>query len=446
MAHAAFDIVVNDVSEDQIRVQTIHGACSSDTGFVFNGSPTYYGSFRNKAPATVNTRPWVHHWKPPAPWSRLVYRFHVPTFVMTSQDPTGLAPCPPIGNISRTRIRGYKSGVISPPTNGEDPVDPVVVSTANNRVLNSLKSDGEAQLGLALLERKQTETLLINSVRRVVRTVQNFTTSLRRRDLSAFREAIARDVQSRRSGRTISQREAFLGRIPESWLEVQYGWKPLMSDVLSSMEAVDFAQQNDLYHFSKKKTSKRTRTERIDVQLSGVPGSNGYTGFRWRFDVLRTDLCTFRLDYTVDTGYLSTLSALGLLNPVSLAWERLPLSFVFDWFLPLGSWFNTFDAAAGKTFKGGSKTTVTYKPLTIGSPVQLNTPPPGTSVYKGFVIEPLYDRAYYSKLTMNREVLASFPSPVPPVWKNPFSPTHVANALSLLATTLGRGRASGIRL
>lgn len=34
----------------------------------------------------------------------------------------------------------------------------------------------------------------------------------------------------------------------------------------------------------------------------------------------------------------------GLLNPLSVAWELMPLSFVADWFLPIGSYLSGFDA------------------------------------------------------------------------------------------------------
>ena len=45
---------------------------------------------------------------------------------------------------------------------------------------------------------------------------------------------------------------------------------------------------------------------------------------------------------------------LGLLNPVSLAWELVPWSFVVDWVLPIGSVLSALSAPAGLIFIDGS--------------------------------------------------------------------------------------------
>jgi len=38
---------------------------------------------------------------------------------------------------------------------------------------------------------------------------------------------------------------------------------------------------------------------------------------------------------------------LGLLNPVAVLWEVVPLSFVVDWFIPIGTYLASLDAMAG---------------------------------------------------------------------------------------------------
>jgi hypothetical protein len=47
------------------------------------------------------------------------------------------------------------------------------------------------------------------------------------------------------------------------------------------------------------------------------------------------------------------LETLGLLNPLSLAWELLPYSFVIDWFLPIGDYLAATTASAGMTWVNG---------------------------------------------------------------------------------------------
>lgn len=44
---------------------------------------------------------------------------------------------------------------------------------------------------------------------------------------------------------------------------------------------------------------------------------------------------------------LFALASLGLLNPASLAWELVPLSFVVDWIVPVGPFLEAMTAGVG---------------------------------------------------------------------------------------------------
>jgi len=48
------------------------------------------------------------------------------------------------------------------------------------------------------------------------------------------------------------------------------------------------------------------------------------------------------------------LNRLGLLNPVSLAWELVSWSFVVDWVVPIGPMFQALTAPAGLSFVDGT--------------------------------------------------------------------------------------------
>jgi hypothetical protein len=50
------------------------------------------------------------------------------------------------------------------------------------------------------------------------------------------------------------------------------------------------------------------------------------------------------------------MNALGLANPAALVWEALPLSFVFDWFVPVGNWLQGATAEAGLEHQFGFMT------------------------------------------------------------------------------------------
>lgn len=201
---------------------------------------------------------------------------------------------------------------------------------------------------------------------------------------------------------------------------MQYGWKPMMSDLFNSLEAVDRAQQaNDLLYSVRKSSGWRKMVERIyDCQTSG----NGL-----RFTLTEEELCTVKVYYQIQSSVLASLASVGLANPASIVWELVPYSFVIDWFLPVGNWFNTFDAALGKTFYGGYVSQGMKHPTTVGT----HRLAPNVQTLGAL-------SGYYEYECFNRTVLSSFPVPGFPGFKNPFSPGHVANGLALMANAFTR--------
>lgn len=53
--------------------------------------------------------------------------------------------------------------------------------------------------------------------------------------------------------------------------------------------------------------------------------------------------------YTVENPLYRILSSVGLLNPAAIAWELVPLSFVFDWFYNIGDFLERQTADTGLT-------------------------------------------------------------------------------------------------
>lgn len=57
----------------------------------------------------------------------------------------------------------------------------------------------------------------------------------------------------------------------------------------------------------------------------------------------------------VDFGAARYLSQLGLINPLEIAWEVMPWSFVVDWFLPVQTWIESMSSQTGLRFKTGTR-------------------------------------------------------------------------------------------
>jgi hypothetical protein len=78
--------------------------------------------------------------------------------------------------------------------------------------------------------------------------------------------------------------------------------------------------------------------------------------------------------YRPSSDVISLLSNLGLINPLSVAWEVVPFSFVIDWFIPVNKWLNSLTADAGlelldlsETIKVSSVGKMVYHPKILNS-------------------------------------------------------------------------------
>lgn len=280
-----------------------------------------------------------------------------------------------------------------------------IVSRAEIEALLSLK-DQKVNFAQAFAERQMTADLLGSTLSRIARSVM----LLRRRKVKEAWREIGGNPRT----------------IPKTWLEYQYGWKPLLSDIWGS--TLLLAGRKDVSDWVV--TVKGNRT--VKSSSEDVVGSS----HRMRRKIKTRQGCYVRLDYQPGEALFHTLSSLGLTNPALLAWELLPYSFVIDWAVPIGDWLSSLDAANGMNFYSGSKTTLSER-ITRGSAIQ-GTPNEGPNY-----VNTVFDYSVYRReFDLNRVPYASSPLPGFPGFKDPFSLTHMANGFSLLSQALAGGRPS----
>ncbi len=112
-----------------------------------------------------------------------------------------------------------------------------------------------------------------------------------------------------------------------SWLELQYGWKPLLGDVFEASKA-----------FEKLTQPPRVSTVRASVKKSGTfNGSAGALRYKSEYSEQLTRSITYEM-----VESLSAPRSLGLLDPYSVVWELIPYSFVVDWFIPIGTYIENY--------------------------------------------------------------------------------------------------------
>jgi len=297
------------------------------------------------------------------------------------------------GSVSGGHVTTYYiEGVMGPAPSSSFPSR----NTANKQraevqALLALK-DQKVNLGVAFATAQQTADLVGDGARKIAKLVER----LRKARKWDFRRLANSGVRG----------------IPNSLLENQFGWVPTLKDVNGSVEAL---KRTVPEQFLVTVFGKSAQTTRIDDVLS--PG----TVLQRRVTGEEETSCRVRLDYTPDNGLFIQLSSLGITNPAVVAWELVPYSFVVDWFLPIGSWLDSLDAAVGYNFRGGSYTyresfMRNYRYFGDGVDATLWCNVTGWSKGK----------------KLDRGVYSSSPLPRPPSPKNPLSLLHMAEGLALL--------------
>lgn len=201
--------------------------------------------------------------------------------------------------------------------------------------------------------------------------------------------------------------------IASNWLALQYGWLPLYSDIHGAYDEIRKLTSDRPLRFSTTAAIRESLPSSFQPNISGsYSDSFNAVGTQEGYQVVKVNLV-----YEVNSRLMNDLSNNGLVNPLEVAWELVPFSFVVDWFLPIGDWMSALTADVGLIFRCGSLTKfVSNKRL-------------ATLTGKNDVTGLVYSSATYNR--MERSVYSATPIPTPFV-KSPVSTGHALNALALL--------------
>lgn len=207
--------------------------------------------------------------------------------------------------------------------------------------------------------------------------------------------------------------------ISSGWLELQYGWKPLMMSVYGGVAFLRKSHVDSQYQVFHARSSISDNVH--------LESEDKYS--RVRVDTSITAVQKIALKVRLQTPVLADLQSLGITNPAFTAWELVPFSFVVDWAIPIGSFLSQLDASIGYKFAGASSTLFiksTYDATDQG-PVK---PPSGYGRYD------IDLHQYGEKVECFRDSIANFGALLSlPYFKDPNSTLHAANALALLVAT-----------
>lgn len=299
--------------------------------------------------------------------------------------------------------------------------------SAASKLLEQVKNQ-KVNISQMIAERNQTISMLTAAF---VKT-REILEAVRRRDLPALGKAAGFGLPppppsatstvwqhaswSRRSDKYNRRKKRAVAMAANLHLVKEYGIKPLASDIHGLAELLA-AQSYAIVRSSAQAGSSQSYETFEHGYLNGVK-----TTWHTKFEVLVRTGCDFSSNGTI----APTLSASGLTNPAIIAWEMMPFSFIVDWVLPLGDYFNNFDATLGLTLRDGYETVKTITTQTIHSSER-------SKLGQTWIAWDV--SASKKRTTVNRAKMQGFPNALLnfPNVKNPCSVEHLQNAFALLA-------------
>lgn len=247
--------------------------------------------------------------------------------------------------------------------------------------------------------------------------------------------AMAEASATFRMVRALSKAERYFSGIgskrwANEWLELQYGWKPLLSDIYNAADEI--IRVNDSLMWFKgrgidaKDTSEYRQTE-SDFDISDTSSyTHGPLGASTKLKLYAA--CELKVLLKAPTT-LNQIARWTSLNPLSIAWELTPYSFVFDWFFDVGSYVRNLETAVlyNSAFSSGyrSELTVVEQETTINWSKMTTCPYFTRVVY-------VNGKSSGTRKDFSRVLLGSYPLPRVPRINTDLSASRLLSAASLL--------------
>lgn len=252
---------------------------------------------------------------------------------------------------------------------------------------------GDFSIGLALAESRMTVNLLAKTLLKLSQAIFH-----------------ARRGRWSRAGKILGLRGWKDSKsLSDSWLEYQYGFKPLINDVYSLQEAAKegFLKEDQLFKVT------RQVTESLDPHVVFLNKPSWF----WLSGRLE-EVAKVAYYQKIDDAHLAAYTSLGCTNPALIVWELVPFSFVIDWVVPVGVWLEGISATQGLKFVSG------YEDLIIRYDLRWDA-----AMHTWTTGKFAHGTAKQNAFQRLRKLTWDYPVPY---WKNPLSTTHVISALALL--------------
>lgn len=124
------------------------------------------------------------------------------------------------------------------------------------------------------------------------------------------------------------------GNVASNWLELQYGWLPLLKDVQG---AAEFLGKHLNFPYEQSYKVRKRQVRNVNLQPPGYTRSNVVLQGSTKGQIIAR------------VTEVNIPQLIGLTDPASVAWELVPYSFVADWFIPIGAYLSARGLAQSLT-------------------------------------------------------------------------------------------------
>lgn len=401
MPHAA-----SDITTDPILLYICHTIVYNPDGSEY----TRYYSWQNvgthkrvRRAASVNNPKDVFGWRSPS-----AYYFHRMSWSSNAcmnenaEKVCGQHRKYPFGYLPVWPSWTWEWSDLTSPSFPTYTIDSIARATVRNKALIKLK-DQKVNLSVALAESVKTYKMVRDTIM-----------DLRR---------IALDL---RRGRNPFRGPLFSKSIASRWLEVRYGWTPLVKDIGGTVAWLD-------KYLNGSRAGLRCSVGSSVTQSYPASRSNGITycpAHTWVSNERADVRWKGRYYYKCEDDAYFLLNDLGYQDPLVIAWELVPYSFVIDWLIPVGNYLEGLFADTGMVYLAGTMTrAVKYDGYSVNNSSD-------ASFHPGSVR--LRSRDFFGFIrTLEAKPHATI---VPNLNALRPSGTRIVDAISLLANALGSSR------
>lgn len=275
----------------------------------------------------------------------------------------------------------------------------LALNKAYEKLLDNVRNGASASLGATIASYKEAYGMIAD------RSIQLFQAYkavrrgnlVRAANILGIPKKAARQASRRVGGRQIPGKVSVKHYASALWLELHFGWQPLIGDIHDALKTVESLppKAGYIYGFGNQPYRK----------------TNSAPWDYLKYDFTGTVSVKYAVRVEVTNPNLHLASKMGLINPFSIAWELVPFSFVVDWFTNVGQILDSVTDFVGLDLISGYT---------------------NTHVKSSGLMRSVYGSQNMRLFSFSREKLTSFPTPKL-AYRSPLGgPARAATQIALL--------------